>query len=408
MKVLKLSLSLFLAYSSLSFANENNNSLDSYISGLKKEQFNYDYEKNEAESSKLRDSWIAPLQLNYSYTKNKPYKDELTNQNAAIRMDQPIFQSGGIYYGIKFANASKIYSDYSIDVAKRKMIKDTIAVLMQIKQTTLKIEAQKLQIKNAEINLAQKREQYMSGQLDSGFLDNAIIQRNIVISALYDIETAKEKLITQFTTLSDLDYKKARIPHLEFLSSQDFIKHNILLKQNDAQIAKNEYYKDVTVAKYLPKVNFTAGYNWSKSEQQFDANLAPFINDLSYYDYGVRVSMPLDINTFRDIESIKVDYLKSKILREDKQRELEALFEQVLHNIDNYNKKIALSNENMKLYSKLLEDTKKLFQAGYKTEYDVNTLKNSLKIQEIDSGVYEIDKQLSLLNLYEMYVNEGE
>jgi len=408
MKVLKLSLSLFLAYSSLSFANENNNTLDTYLSEFKKLEFGYDYEKNEAESSKLRDSWIAPLQLNYSYSRSKPYEEEQTNQNAAIKMDQPIFQSGGIYYGIKFANASKRYSDYSIDVAKRKMIKDTVSILMQIKQMALKIEAQKLLIINSEINLAQKKEQYLSGQLDSGFLDNAIIQRNIVISSLYDIETAKEKLITQFSTLSDLDYRSARIPHLEYLSSEEFIKHNIVLKQNDAVIEKNDYYKNVTLAKYLPKVSLTAGYNWSKSEQQFDSSLKPFKNDLNYYDYGVRGSMPLDINTFRDIESVKVDYLKSKVIRADKKRELEALFEQVLHNIANFDKKISLSNENIEIYSRLLSDTKELFSVGHKTQYDVDTLENSLKIQSIDSKVYEIDKQLSLLNLYEMYVNDGE
>jgi len=411
MKVLKLSLTLCLAYSSLVFANENNSTLDSYISDFKQQEFGYDYEKNEAESSKLRDSWIAPIQLQYSYSRSKPYGDEQTNQNGAIKMDQPIFQSGGIYYGIKFANASKKYSDYSIDVAKRKMIKETISLLMQIKQTALKEEAQKLQIKNSEINLAQKKEQYLSGQLDSGFLDNAVIQRNIVIQALYDIQTAKERLITQFETLSDLDYKTARIPHLEYISSEEFIKYNIVLKQGKSEIEKNDYYHNVTIAKYLPKVSFTAGYNWSKSEgQKFIANGTLFdnSNELDYYDYGVRASMPLDINMFRDIESVKVDYLKSKIVQEDKRRELKALFEQVLHNIDNFDKKIALSNENIEIYSRLLKDTKDLFSAGYKTQQDVNTLKNSLNIQNFNSKVYEIDKQLSLLNLYEMYVNEGE
>ena len=192
MKVLKLSLSLFLLSSTLLFSNEKQATLDTYISDLKNEQFGYDYKKNEAESSKLRDSWIAPLHLNYSYTRSKPFEEEQINQNAAIKMDQPIFQSGGIYYGIKFATASKKYSDYSIDVAKRKMIKEAVSLLMQIKQTTFKIEAQNLQIKNADINLQQKKEQYLNGQLDSGFLDNAIIQRNIVIQSLYDIQTIKE------------------------------------------------------------------------------------------------------------------------------------------------------------------------------------------------------------------------
>jgi len=405
MKVFKHSLWLWLLYSHAIFANESNATLDSYISDFKQLEFQYDYEKNKAESSKLRDSWIAPLQLNYSYSKSKPYTQEQTNQNAAIKMDQPIFQSGGIYYGIKFANASRLYSDYSIDVAKRKMIKETIAVLMQIKQMELKERAQKLQIVNSDINLEQKREQYLNGQLDSGFLDNAIIQRNSVKAALFDIQTSKEKLISKFEALSDLDYTKAKIPHLELISKDAFMKNNIVLKQNKAAIAKNNYYKNVTVAKYLPKVSLTAGYNYTKSEGQLFALMN---NAQDYYDYGFRASMPIDINTFRDIESAKVDYLKSQVVQEDKQRELIALFEQVLHNLENYDKKIELSNENITLYSKLLDDTNKLFQAGYKTEEDVKLLKNSLEIQNIDSQVYEIDKQLELLTLYEMYVNEGK
>ena len=409
MKALKLSLALFL--SSNLFANENNATLDSYISKYKQSEFGYDYQKNEAESLKLRDSWIAPINLNYSFSRSKPYEEEQQNETAGIKIDQPIFQSGGIYYGIKFAKASRLYSDYSIDVAKRKMIKDAVMLLMQIKETELKVKKQKLLIENSQINLAQKQEEYLNGQLDSGFLDNAIIQRNIVTQTLYDIQTAKEKLITQFQTLSDLDYKTAHIPHLEYLTPAQFLKHNIVLKQKDAEIQKNRYAKNVRIAKYLPRVNLMGGYNWSKSSgQQIYINGRPFdnSNELSYYDYGLRVSLPLDINSFRDIESAKVDYLKSQVVKKDKQRELQALFEQVMHNIANFDKKITLSDANKKLYEKLLRDTKELYAAGYKTEYDVDTLKNSLEIQNIDTKIYAIDKQLELLNLYEMYVNSGE
>ncbi len=407
MKVLKLSLPLFLVCSLSLAANENTTSLDAYISDLKQKQFKYDYQKNEADGSILRDSWIAPLQLNYKYSRSKPLSKELTSQSAAIRMDQAIFQSGGIIYGIKFANASKLYADYSVDVAKRKMIKDTVSILMQIKQVDLKEEAQKLQITNAGINLAQKTEQYLSGQLDSGFLDDAIIQVNIVKQALFDIQTSKEKLINQFSILSDLSYANARIPNLSLISMDDFLEHNIVLKQNAAEIEKNDYYKNVTIAKYLPKVSLTAGYNWNDSEQFFGGSTV--INNTSnYYDYGLRVNVPIDINTFRDIESVKIDYLKAQVVQKDKQRELRALFSQVLHNIENFDKKIELSNESMDIYKKLLEDTQELFLAGYKTQYDVNTLKNSLKMQKIDSKILEIDKQLVLLTLYEMYVNNGE
>ena len=411
MKALKLLILLCLSFSTLLFASENNASLDRFISSYKKLQFQYDYEKNDAESSKLRDSWIAPLQLNYSYKKSNPYNRKQTSQNAAIQMNQPIFQSGGIYYGIKFANASKNYTKYSVAVAKRKMIKDTVSILMQIKQTELKIKKQKLQIKNSKINLKQKKEEYFSGQLDSGFLDDAIIQKNVAVSALYDIETAKEKLVSSFHALSDLNYKKVAIPHLALLTNKEFLAHNLVLNKNEAEIQKNKYNKNVTLAKYLPKVNLTAGYNWNlTTNQAFQVGntVVSNSNELAYYDYGISVSIPIDINTFRDIESAKIDYLKAKVVQKDKQRELNSLYEQVMHNIKKFDKKIALSNENIELYSKLLSDTKKLFTAGYKTEFDVKTLENSLKIQNIDTKIYEIDKQLELLSLYEMYANSGE
>ncbi|MDQ1267905.1 MAG: hypothetical protein QG560_548, partial [Campylobacterota bacterium] len=94
MKVSYLLIALLALSNTLLFSEEK---LDSYISENKKEQFRYDYDKNEAESSKLRDSWIAPLNLNYGFSKSNPFGDQQTNENASVKMDQPIFQSGGIY-----------------------------------------------------------------------------------------------------------------------------------------------------------------------------------------------------------------------------------------------------------------------------------------------------------------------
>ena len=399
MKVLKLSIALLALCSSTLFCDEK---LDDYISKNKKEQFDYDFKKNEAESSRLRDSWIAPLNLNYSHTKSNPYGDEQTSESAAIKMDQPIFQSGGIYYGIKFAEASKIYSNYSIDVVKRKLIKDAISLLMQIKQMDLKISKQKLQIENSEINLAQKKEGYLNGQLDSGFLDSAIVERNVLIQALYDIETNKERVISKFHAISDMNHENTSVPTLKLITQEKFLEQNIILGMSESEIIKNGYAKDLTVTKYLPRVNATAGYSWDKSNTSYQ--FGP--NEKEYYSFGFKANLPLDINSFKDVESSKIDYLKSKLVVEDRKRELIALFEQVMQNIDNFEKKKQLSVENRDIYEKLLVDTQDLFRAGYKTEYDVDLLQNSLEIQKSDVEIYEIDKQLELLTLYEMYKDE--
>lgn len=404
MKVSFLLIALSTLCSTLLFSEEK---LESYISENKKEQFKYDYEKNEVESSKLRDSWIAPLNLNYSYTKSNPYENKQIQQGAAIQMDQPIFKSGGIYYGIKFAEASKVYSDYFSDVTKRKLVKDAISLLIQIKQMEQKISKQNLMIKNSEINLAQKKESYLNGQLDSGFLDNAIIERNIVIQALYDIQTNKERAISKFNAISDMKYEDAPIPELKLISQDEFLENNIVLNMSKSEINRNKYNKNVTLSKYLPQINFVAGYNWKESQnQQFIPGAESISNETDYYNYGVKASFPLDINSFRDVESSKIDYLKSVLVIEDKKREQKAIFEQVMQNIENFEKKKQLSVENRDIYEKLLADTVDLYKAGYKTEYDVELLQNSVEIQKIDVEVFGMDKQLELLTLYEMYKNE--
>ncbi len=385
--------------------------LDPYISGLKHQEFNYDYEKSVLEKKKLRDSWIQPLQLRYSISKSNPYNEQDASvqktQNAAIVMDQPIFRSGGIYYGIKFAEASYQYNKYSIDVAKRKLIKEAVQLLIQIKQNELNLQKQELQIDNSRINLELKQEQYLNGQLDSGFLNNAIIEKNKVTQALYDLQTNHERLISKFETISDLDYKEASTPHLRLVSSEQFLQHNIDIKQLKSEGERNLYNKNVTIAKYLPTVSLTAGYNWDKLENpSFAGTSVSSPPETQYYNYGLKATIPIDFNSFRDVESSRVEYLKSLVVIDDKKRELAFLYEQVTQNLNNYDKKILLSVENKALYEKLLNETTQLYTAGYKTKYDVQTLKNSVKIEEVEQKIFELDKQLELLNLYEKLLND--
>lgn len=384
--------------------------MDTYVSGLKSKEFAYEYEKADLERKKLRDSWIQPLQMRYSISKSNPYNElgaqTQKTQNAAIVMDQPIFKSGGIYYGIKFAQASYRYNTYSIDAARRKLIKEAVQLLMQIRQSTLGIQKQELQIDNARINLEQKREQYLNGQLDSGFLNSAIIEKNKAIQALYDLQTNQERLVSAFEAISDLDYKEARIPSLKLISEDSFLENNVDIKQMQSESERDSYGVNVTAAKYLPTLSLTAGYNWEKLENPFLGGRAFTLPETKYYNYGLKLTMPLDFNTFRDIELSRVEYLKSLVLVDDAKREFSALYTQVMQNMKNFDKKISLSKENRALYSTLLTDTKVLYSAGYKTEYDVRNLENSVEIEAFEQKIFELEKQLELLNLYEKFIND--
>lgn len=377
-----------------------------FLSSLKQQQIALETRKAVAESSKLKDAWIQPITLRYSYSKSNPYDNTQVSKNAAIVMDQPIFQSGGIYYAVKYAKAYGRYSELGVEAQKRALIKETLSLLMQIRQNGLRIEKQQLLIANAQINLEQQRELYMNGQLDSGLLDRAIIDKNSMTLSLFDLQAQQEKLISAFHQLSDLDYKTAELPTLELVEESAFVEHNIDAEQLKSQARRDRYYKSVTMAKYLPKLSITAGYNWDRSENVQFGNFATFSAETDYYNYGFKLSMPLDVNAFADMESSRVDHLKSLVLIEDKKRELVATYEQVTQNLQNYDRKIALASENETLYGRLLGDTKTLYEAGYKTAFDVENLENSFAIQDLDRRIYALDKQLELLSLYEKMLNE--
>lgn len=410
MKALAPLIALSLLYS-LSFA-EQTLSLEEYISKNKQYFFELENKKIDASSDMLRDAWISPLMLNYSYGVSEAYDTESTTQKASISIDQPIFQSGGIYFGIKFAQASRLYAQYSADVAKRKLIKDSLSLLIQIKQSELKIQKQKHLIDNAKINLELKTEQFMSGQLDSSFLDDAIIEKNRVTQALYDLESNQERLISGLRVISDVDYKTISLPTLTLIDQEAFLTNNLSFKLSQSQSERDRYSSQMIIAKYLPQISVYGGYNYDKVEnlnfggQTLGAGNS--IRETDYYNYGIKASMPLSINSYDDMQSARLEYLKSKTLELDKEREIKAIYEQVIQNIDNFEKKIALSQENIRLYAKILGDTKELFEAGYKTHYDVDLLENSSKIQGIDLDVFKLERQLELLTLYEIYANESE
>lgn len=390
------------------FAQEPGTGGDDYLSGLKNRQLDLEQKRIDAQSSTLRDSWIQPIRLQYSYTKSDPYGSDQTTKNASITIDQPIFKSGGIYYAIKYAEASHRMATDGLEQQRRALIKQAVSLLMQIRQAGLQIERQQLLISNAKINLEQKRELYLNGQLDSGFLDSAMIEANRAEQLLYDLQSSKERLLSAFGGISDLDPQRARIPHLALLDETEFMEHNIDLRYLQSEREVNRYGESVTFAKYLPQFNIVAGYHRDENEDVVFAEGFPSISSkTSYYKYGFKISLSLDINSISENEVARVEYLKSMVVLDDKKRELRDLYEQVDQNLRNSDRKIALAERNSKLYGDILQETKELYKAGYKTEYDVQNLENSVTIQQLDTQIYELDRQRELLNLYEKVTLEG-
>ncbi|HEY9190682.1 MAG TPA: TolC family protein [Sulfurovum sp.] len=390
----KLFLLCSLLVSSVIYADE----LGDILSDNKELLFDYQLESNELESDMLSKSWVNPVRLQYSRDYSTQIED-ITRRTGgySIVIDQPIFKSGGIYYGIKYSQALRDATRADIQLQKRMMIGDAISILFNMKKTKLEQEKLKYQIKNDSIDILQKRESYDAGLLDSSFLDQAILQKSQDETALLQTELTLMELKQKFALLSDKDPKHLRLPALKLMGKNTYSEANLELKRDRLRAEQADYNQKVTWTKYLPTVSLQGQY----TEIDGDGPLFyPPGMKLNYYNYGFTISMPLDINTFSDIEASKVEKLKAAVEVLDRKNTVEEEYDWVDNSLTILDKKITLAQKDEKVYESLYRLTKNLADAGEKTSLDADIMQNSMQIRKIDQKIYEIDKQIQLLKLY--------
>ena len=389
----KLSLLFSVLASSFMCADE----LGNILSDNKALLFDYQFQSNELESDKLSKSWVNPVKLQYRKNYSTQFGDQtIVRGNFSVIVDQPIFRSGGIYYGIKYSQALRDANRADIKLQKRQMIGDAVSILFNLKKTKLEQEKMTHQIKNDTIDIRQKRDSYESGLLDSSFLDQAILKKSQDETALLQLELNLMELKQRFSLLSDKDPGSLPLPVLKLMSMENYREENLELKRDRFRAEQSAYNENVTWAKYLPVVSLQGQYT--------DEDLNPiFLNSTileRYYTYGLTVSMPLDINSLNDIESSKVEKLRAAIEVLDRKDTVEEEYGWVHNSLGILDKKIVLARKDEKVYKNLFRLTKNLAEAGEKTSLDADVMYNSLQIRKIDQKIYEIDRQVQLLKLY--------
>ena len=363
--------------------------------------FDYEMKSNELESDKLSKSWINPVNLRYSKNYTTQYgSDTVSSTNYTVSIDQPIFRSGGIYYAIKYSQALREGNRADIRLQKRIMITDAVTILFNIHKNRLQQHKLKYQIKNDKIDILQKRESYNAGLLDSSFLDQAILKKSQDETSLLELEMALLTLKQQFALLSDYDPDKLKLPTLKLVSKAQYKESNLELRRDKQRALEKDYNQKVTWAKYLPTVSLQGTYTDGKNANPYFSSF-----DQNYYTYGVSVSMPLDINTFDDIEASKVAKLKAAVEAIDREKTVDEEYQWINNNLLILDKKITLAHKDVKVYHNLYKLTKDLANAGEKTKYDAQVMQNTLQIRKLDGKIYQLDKQIELLKLYARMAN---
>ncbi|SHO80859.1 FIG01146407: hypothetical protein [hydrothermal vent metagenome] len=373
------------------------NEFDDILSTNNQKIIKYQKKQNQLNSDKLEKSWINPITISYSKNYSHQFKNSRVDTGSfSIGINQPIFKSGGIYFAMKYANIVHKLGDTNIDIAKKSMIINALSTLYNISKAKLQKAKLSLLIKNDNIDIKQKEDKYNSGLIDSSFLDQAIIKKNSDELALLELDLKIVKLQNAFSLLSDKNPNSIKLPKLKLIKASRYKGKNLELIKKKFEAQEKKYSSKLIWTQYLPTISVEARYN--------DSDPSPFFNSPNikeaYYTYGFRISMPISINSLKDIEASKVAYMEAQTKLIEKRIEIDNEYKLAITNLNILKKKIALTKKDEKLYRRLYNSTKNLQKAGEKTKFDTELMLNSLNIKKYDKKIYQLDIELQLLSLY--------
>lgn len=337
-------------------------------------------QKNAEDVDVEKNSWISPLIFSASLNNNKDetYKESQT-KNAAITWNQDVFRSGGIFYTIEKAEASGQANMLNIDMQEANYLKKIYTLASQIKRDTLKHEQSELVLKNRDIDLFIIKEKYKAGSTDISELNRATIDRD---HARTDLIAAKNLLRNEQYELKKLaGYKTIEtiiLPDIELISKSEYLKQHLeLLKYQAEDKSQSAIYK-IAQSSYLPKLALNASYGYTQNSGDI------VDRDGENYRYGAMISMPLDINAKSAIESERLQLLETRLTQIDRKLELEQEYEMRFATISDYEEKIAVAQDMLNLYNELQTFTQSQVDVGLKSSYELDSLKNSVTIQELE------------------------
>jgi len=353
---------------------------------------------NESEHEKLRTNWIAPLNINASYDYDKSALGDTHSdmKSASASISQDIFRSGGITYQIAYADANMQTNSITLEKQIASLNQQLFTSMLSFQKNILQRDQSKLRLDNQEIAIFIKRHLYDAGKVDITELNNALMLKS---SELKLYEAAKYEIANQrfeITKISDIDPDSFDMPHFELVHKEDYLENQFDLQYTRSQSQTLEKLYGVTRSNYLPSValNGTVGY------RDYDPKELPGNYSGDMYNAGVSVNLPLVYNASSTIEEAKVSYLQEVAAISDKRRELDASYRQSVQKIESYREYITITANNLSLYDDLIQVVQAGVNAGTKTGYDLQTLQNSKKIEELEIKINEINIQIELAKLH--------
>lgn len=371
--------------SSLLFANEKSNEvlmpLKNEIRDLKTKSIEEKKEVNKYE-------WLSDLNISLSQSKDD---EHIKTKDYSLNLNQKIVDFGGISSQIDYANNLFKQEALKIRMENFEDLNTLYKNFIDLKINDINILQNDLNIKNSEIEVDIKKSQYRNGQSDISDLNDAIMKKNLLEDSKMNLKLNKVIYENDIKKLTSYELNNLSIPSISLISKDIFLEKSTkkLYANLESQVSQNEYKK--TKSKYLPALNLTGavGYQDSTVKESQD-----------YYNYGASITMPLNYTFSNDIEYSKLVYLQNRKKEELTSIELEKVYDSSIETIKQFENRINLALNDIKLYEELLELNQEEFNAGFKADEDVQTLKNSKEIRKLDIEKYKLNIKKELLYIY--------
>ncbi|MFW2236306.1 TolC family protein [Aliarcobacter butzleri] len=371
--------------SSLLFANEKSNEV---LMPLKNEIRDLETKSIEEKKEVNKYEWLNDLNISLSQSKDD---ENIKTKDYSLNLNQKILDFGGISSQIDYANNLFKQEALKIKMENFEDLNTLYKNLIDLKINDINILQNDLNIKNSEIEVDIKKSQYRNGQSDISDLNDAIMKKNLLEDSKMNLKLNKVIYENDIKKLTSYELNNLSIPSISLISKDIFLEKSTkkLYANLESQVSQNEYKK--TKSKYLPALNLTGavGYQDSTTKKSQD-----------YYNYGASITMPLNYTFSNDIEYSKLVYLQNRKKEELTSIELEKVYDSSIETIKQFENRINLALNDIKLYEELLELNQEEFNAGFKADEDVQTLKNSKEIRKLDIEKYKLNIKKELLYIY--------
>ena len=395
LNVLKKLLILSSFFSCLLLAEDE---LKNLLSVDKKQLLQYQNQQNSVQRAKLEKSWINPIIVEYSKNYTTQFGNAINTGQFVVSVNQPIFKMGGIWAAIKYAKALGKANALDIELQKRQLISQALTILYNLKKSHYQIKKLEYLIANDKIDIDIQKEAYEEGLANRTLYDQALLKKNQDITSELELELSITKLKNDFSLLSDVEPYHLSLPHFGMIDKGRYLQEQLELQRDNLRIEEKKHNKYMTLSKYLPEVSLTGRYTNEDLNPLFSFPGSSL--QTKYYNYGFKVTLPININSFRDIQDSKIEYLRAKITLNEKKKTVANNFKLIQKRLEIIDRKIDLSKEDAHYYESMLQTAQDLELIGDKTSLDTQIVANNVMVRQLDQEIYKIDAQLELLGLY--------